>query len=281
MSRIVYVNGEYLPEAEAKVSVFDRAFLMADGVYEVSSVLDGKLLDNAAHLERLKRSLDELRIALPMPLEEIEAVQKEMLRRNNLREGSLYLQVTRGSADRDFTFPKNAVPTLVIFTQERAVERNPAVARGFSVISMPDLRWQRRDIKTIQLLYPSMCKQAAVDQGADDAWMVEDGFVTEGTSNNAWIVKGGKLITRQLSNAILHGITRKTLLRIAEEDGIGFEERPFSIEEAQAADEAFITSATTVVMPVVKIDGKLVGNGNPGSVTLRLRQLYIDEMKRA
>jgi len=281
MSRIVYVNGEYLPEEDAKISVFDRAFLMSDGVYEVSSVLDGKLLDNGEHLHRLKRSLDELRIPLPMPLHEIEAVQHEMLRRNNLREGSLYLQVTRGTADRDFTFPENAKPSLVMFTQVRSVQDNPAVGRGYSVVSMPDLRWKRRDIKTTQLLYPSMCKQAAVDQGADDAWLVEEGFVTEGTSNNAWIVKNGKLVTRQLSNDILHGITRKTLLRIAAEDGIGFEERPFTIEEAQSADEAFVTSATTVVMPVVRIDGKLVGNGNPGSVTLRLRQLYLEEMKRA
>ncbi len=281
MSRIVYVNGEYLPEEDAKISVFDRGFLMADGVYEVSSVLDGKLVDNAAHLVRLQRSLDELRMAAPMPMADIEAVQMEVVRRNNLTEGSLYLQVSRGVADRDFTLPKDAKPSLVMFTQVRAVAENPAVSRGFKVITVPDIRWKRRDIKTVQLLAPSLAKQQAVDAGADDAWFVEDGFITEGTSNNSWIVKGGKLITRQLSNEILHGITRKAMLRLAEEDGLVIEERAFTVEEAQAADEAFITSATAVVMPVVSIDEKLIGNGNPGSVTLRLRQLYVEEARKA
>ncbi len=281
MSRIVYVNGEYLPEEDAKISVFDRGFLMADGVYEVSSVLDGKLVDNEAHLVRLQRSLDELRMAAPMPMAQIEVVQKEVVRRNNLTEGSLYLQVSRGVADRDFTLPKDATPSLVMFTQVRAIAENPAVHRGFKVITVPDIRWKRRDIKTVQLLAPSLAKQAAVDAGADDAWFVEDGFVTEGTSNNSWIVKGGKLITRQLSNEILHGITRKAMIRLAEEDGLQIEERAFTVEEAQDADEAFVTSATTVVMPVVSIDGKLIGNGNPGSVTLRLRQLYVEEAQKA
>jgi D-alanine transaminase len=281
MSRTVYVNGEYLPEEDAKISVFDRGFLMADAVYEVSSVLDGKLVDNAAHLTRLQRSLDELRMAAPMPMAEIEAVQQEVVRRNNLKEGSLYLQVSRGVADRDFTLPKDAKPSLVMFTQVRAVAQNPAVARGFKVITIPDIRWKRRDIKTVQLLAPSLAKQQAVDAGADDAWFVEDGLITEGTSNNSWIVKGGKLITRHLSPEILHGITREAILKFAAADGLTFEERAFSVEEAQAADEAFITSATTVVMPVVSIDGKLIGNGNPGSVTLRLRQLYVDAARKA
>lgn len=281
MSRIVYVNGEYLPEEDAKISVFDRGFLMADGVYEVSSVLDGKLLDNAAHLIRLQRSLDELQMAAPMAMSEIEAVQKEVVSLNNLREGSLYLQVSRGVADRDFTLPKDARSSLVMFTQVRAIAENPAVNRGFAIITTPDIRWRRRDIKTVQLLAPSLAKQAAVDAGADDAWFVEDGFVTEGTSNNSWIVKGGKLITRHLSHDILHGITRKALLRLAADDGLELEERAFTVEEAMAADEAFITSATIVVMPVVKIDGKLIGNGNPGSITLRLRQVYLEEARKA
>ena len=281
MSRIVYVNGDYLPEEDAKISVFDRGFLFADGVYEVSSVLEGKLLDNAAHLVRLQHSLNALKMPLPCPMTEIEAVQLETVRRNNLQEGSLYLQVSRGVADRDFTFPKEQKPSLVMFTQARPVADNPAASRGWSVVTTPDIRWGRRDIKTVQLLAPSMAKQAAVDQGADDAWFVEDGFVTEGTSNNAWIVKGGKLVTRQLSNAILHGITRKALLRLAAEDGMEVEERTFAVEEAQSADEAFITSATTIVVPVVKIDGKLVGNGNPGSVSMRLRQLYLEEARKS
>jgi D-alanine transaminase len=280
MSRIVYVNGEYLPEEHAKISVFDRGFLFADGVYEVTSVLDGKLVDNAAHLARLQRSLDELGMASPLPPHEIEAVQNEMVARNNLVEGGLYLQVTRGAADRDFSVPKDATPSLVMFTQAKKLADNPAAQRGWSVILIDDIRWRRRDIKTVQLLAPSLAKQAALDAGADDAWMVEDGHVTEGTSNNAWIVKGGKLITRHLSNDILHGITRRAVMAMAERDGVVFEERAFTPQEAKEADEAFVTSATAFVMPVVKIDGQLIGNGNPGTVTMRLRQLYIEEALR-
>lgn len=277
MSRIVYVNGQYLPEAEAKISVFDRGFLFADGVYEVSSVLEGKLVDNAAHLKRLRRSLGELRMDFATGDGEIAAIQTELIARNQLHEGLVYLQVSRGAADRDFAFPKAPEPSLVMFTQARNLLNNPTAARGLSVISLPDIRWRRRDIKTVQLLYPSMAKQAALDAGADDAWLVEDGVVTEGTSNNAWIVKGGKVITRQLSQDILHGITRAAILRLAAEDGIAFEERPFTIAEAQAADEAFVSSASAFVMPVVRIDDKLIGNGNPGSVSLRLRSIYIEE----
>ena len=281
MNRIVYVNGEFVAEADAKISVFDRGFLFADGVYEVCSVIDSRLVDNAAHLERLRRSLRELRLEFVLDDANIEAIQKELVARNALREGALYLQVSRGAADRDFAFPKSPAPSLVMFTQARRLVDNPAAAKGMAVISLPDIRWRRRDIKTVQLLYPSMAKQAALDAGADDAWLVEDGLVTEGTSNNAWIVKGGKIITRQLSNDILHGITRAAILRLAAEDRIVFEERPFTIAEAQAADEAFVTSATTFVMPVVRIDGKLVGNGNPGAVSGRLRALYIEEARRA
>lgn len=281
MNRIVYVNGEFVAEADAKISVFDRGFLFADGVYEVCSVIDGRLVDNAAHLERLRRSLRELRLEFALDDANIEAIQKELVARNALREGALYLQVSRGAADRDFAFPRSPAPSLVMFTQARRLVDNPAAAKGMAVISLPDIRWRRRDIKTVQLLYPSMAKQAALDAGADDAWLVEDGLVTEGTSNNAWIVKGGKIITRQLSNDILHGITRAAILRLAAEDRIVFEERPFTIAEAQAADEAFVTSATTFVMPVVRIDGKLIGNGNPGAVSGRLRALYIEEARRA
>lgn len=281
MSRIVYVNGEYLPEEDAKISVFDRGFLFADGVYEVTSVLDGRLIDNAAHLARLQRSLDELRMASPLSMAEIEAAQREVVRRNDLVEGALYLQVSRGAADRDFALPRDARPSLVMFTQAKNLSANPAAAKGWSVITIEDIRWKRRDIKTVQLLAPSLAKQAALDAGADDAWLIEDGHVTEGTSNNAWIVKGGKLITRPASNAILHGITRRAVMRLAEEDGIGLEERFFTAEEAKSADEAFVTSATSFVMPVVRIDETLIGNGNPGSVTMRLRQLYLEEARKA
>jgi D-alanine transaminase len=277
MSRIVYVNGEYLPEEEAKISVFDRGFLFADGVYEVSSVLAGKLIDNAAHMARLERSLGELRMAPPMPLDEIPPIQREIVARNALDQGTVYLQVSRGAADRDFPLPKGVASSLVIFSQERNLLEDPAAARGISVITLPDIRWQRRDIKTVQLLAPSLAKQAALDAGANDAWLVEDGFVTEGSSNNAYIVTlDGTIVTRALSNSILHGITRRAILALAEREGLTVEERSFTPEEAYEAGEAFITSASTFVYPVVDIDGRILGNGVPGPVATKLRQLYIE-----
>lgn len=277
MSRIVYVNGAYLPEEEAKISVFDRGFLFADGVYEVSSVLAGKLIDNAAHMARLKRSLDELQMAPPLPLDEIPPIQREIVERNGLDRGTVYLQVTRGAADRDFPFPEGVTSSLVIFSQERNLLEDPAAARGISVVTLPDIRWQRRDIKTVQLLAPALAKQAALDAGANDAWLVEDGHITEGSSNNAYIVTlDGTIVTRALSNAILHGITRRAVLALAEREGLKVEERSFTPEEAYEAGEAFITSASTFVYPVVKIDGRILGNGVPGPVATKLRQLYIE-----
>ena len=283
MTRTVYVNGDYVPETEAKISVFDRGFLMADGVYEVTSVLDGKLVDFDGHAKRLKRSLTELDMASPVTMDELLEIHRELVRLNDLSEGGIYLQITRGApADRDFAFPDPAeVPSsLVLFTQSKNLANAPSATTGISVISIDDLRWARRDIKTVQLLYPSMGKMMAKKAGADDAWMVEDGVVTEGTSNNAYIVKGGKIITRQLSNDILHGITRAAVLRFAQEAQMEVEERGFTIAEAQEADEAFITSATTFVQPVVKIDGETVGEGKPGRIALRLREIYIDESRR-
>jgi D-alanine transaminase len=280
MSRIVYVNGDYLPEEEAKVSVFDRGFLFADGVYEVTSVLGGKLLDFAGHAKRLQRSLDELEMANPVTEEELLEIHRELVKRNGVEDGLVYLQVTRGSADRDFAYPKDAKPTLVLFTQSKpGLADSPVAKVGLKVISLPDIRWGRRDIKTVQLLYPSMGKMAAKKAGADDAWMVEDGFVTEGTSNNAWIVRDGRIVTRQLGTEILHGITRAAVLRLAAEAQMSVEERPFTLDEAQAADEAFITSASTFVTPVVEIDGAPVGTGTPGPVAKRLREIYIAEMR--
>ena len=276
MSRIVYVNGDFLPEEDAKISVFDRGFLFADGVYEVTTILDGKMVDNAAHLDRLARSMRELSITPPCKMEDLEAAQQDMLRRNDIKEGGLYLQVTRGAADRDFAFPAEVKSSLVMFTQARAVVDNPMAKKGISVVSMPDIRWQRRDIKTVALLPASMAKQAALDAGADDAWMVEDGYVTEGTSNNAHIVtKDGVLVTRALSNKILHGITRKAVLALAKETGIKVEERNFTPDEARDAAEAFITSASAFVMPVVSFDGSTIGDGKPGMISTRLRELYI------
>jgi D-alanine transaminase len=285
MNRTVYVNGAYLPEDEASVSVFDRGFLMADGVYEVTSVLGGKLIDFAGHCKRLARSLSELDIENPLSDAEWLAVHREMVTRNAIEDGLVYLQVTRGNpGDRDFAFPDPGTtkPTVVLFTQSKpGLAESPQARTGIKIISIEDIRWGRRDIKTVQLLYPSMGKMMAKKAGVDDAWMVEDGSVTEGTSNNAYIVKGGKIITRQLGNDILHGITRAAVLRFAAESQMEVEERPFTIDEAQAADEAFITSASAFVMPVVEIDGKTVGTGAPGPVGLRLREIYLDESRKA
>jgi D-alanine transaminase len=285
MSRTVYVNGEYLPEAEAKISIFDRGFLMADGVYEVTSVLGSKLIDFDGHCRRLARSLSELDMAAPVTDAELLAIHRELVTRNDVTDGMVYLQVTRGSpGDRDFAFPdpETTPSTLVMFTQSKpGLADSPVAKTGMKVISIPDIRWGRRDIKTVQLLYPSMGKMMAKKAGCDDAWMVEDGFVTEGTSNNTYIVKGNRIITRQLSNEILHGITRAAVLRCAAEAQMEVEERPFTIEEAKAADEAFFTSASAFVMPVVQIDGESIGAGKPGTVATRLREIYLDEMRKA
>ncbi len=285
MSRTVYVNGEYLPEGEATVSIFDRGFLMADGIYEVTSVLDGKLIDFDGHAVRLKRSLSELDMASPIEMDDLLEVHRELVKVNGIDNGMIYLQITRGSAgDRDFMFPDpEKVPsTIVLFTQNVPnLADSDLSKRGTKVISVDDIRWHRRDIKTVQLLYPSMAKMMAKKAGCDDAWLVEDGHVTEGTSNNAYIVKGGKIITRQLSNDILHGITRAAVLRFAKEAQMVVEERSFTIEEAQGADEAFTTSASAFVMPVVEIDGVKMGDGTPGPVAKRLREIYLEESRKS
>jgi D-alanine transaminase len=284
MTRTVYVNGEYLPEAEAKVSIFDRAFLMADGVYEVTSVLDGKLIDFEGHQKRLERSLSELDMKKPAAFDDLIEIHRKLVELNGIEEGLIYLQVTRGApGDRDFAFPdpETTEPTLVLFTQNKpGLADNPTAKKGIKVISIEDIRWGRRDIKTVQLLYPSMGKMMAKKAGCDDAWMVEDGFVTEGTSNNAYIVKDGKIITRNLSTDILHGITRAAVLKFAREAQMVVEERPFTIEEAKEADEAFFTSASAFVMPVVEIDGATIGTGTPGDVAGRLREIYLEESRK-
>ncbi|WP_298258814.1 D-amino-acid transaminase [uncultured Litoreibacter sp.] len=284
MSRTVYLNGEYLPEEEAKVSVFDRGFLFADAVYEVTSILDGKILAFDGHIKRLQRSLDELQMQNPISTEDLLEVHRELVKRNALKEGMIYLQISRGSdGDRDFVFPSAEVkPTIVLFTQSANLLESPKIASGMKVISVDDQRWARRDIKTTQLLFPSMAKMMAKAAGADDAWLVEDGFVTEGSSNNAYIVKDGKIITRHLGSEILHGITRAAVLAYAEAAQMQIEERPFTIEEAKNADEAFITSASTFVMPVVEVDGVALGDGKPGKSAARLREIYLEEsMKQA
>ena len=284
MSRIVYVNGEWLPEAEAKVSVFDRGFLMGDAVYEVTTVMQGKLIDFEGHCRRLARSTAELGMANPHSDEEWLQLHRDIAAKNNLTDGGIYLQVTRGNpGDRDFAFAREGLaPTVVMFTQTKPGQaENPAAWAGWKVISVPEMRWHRRDIKTVQLLWPSLSKMAAKDAGVDDAWFVEDGFVTEGTSNNVYIVKNGKIITRNLSTDLLHGITRASVLRLAADLQMEVEERPFTIEEAQSADEAFSTSAGAFVTPVIEVDGKPVGTGKAGPIATRLREVYIEESIKA
>jgi len=277
MSRIVYVNGEYVPEENAMISVFDRGFLFADGVYEVSAVINRKLVDNDAHMARLARSMNELQMTPPGTAAEIEAIQLKLIEENDLNEGVIYLQVTRGAADRDFAFPIDATPSLVMFTQAKSITSNEVAEKGISVITVPDIRWKRRDIKTVGLLPASMAKQASVEAGAGDAWFVEDGIVNEGSSNNAFIVTHeGKIVTRHLGTEILHGITRKAVMALAAQENLEVEERAFTPEEAYEAREAFSTSASAFVMPVVKIDGHVLGNGVPGPVAEKLRALYIE-----
>jgi D-alanine transaminase len=257
---------------------------MADGVYEVTSVLGGKLIDFAGHCARLSRSLAELGMTNPHTDAEWQAIHHELVTRNAVIDGMVYLQVTRGNpGDRSFAFPDPEIaPTVVLFTQSNpGLADNPMAKTGMKVISIPDVRWGRRDIKTVQLLYPSMGKMAAKKAGVDDSWFVEGGHVTEGTSNNAYIIKGNRIITRQLSHDILHGITRAAVLRFAVEAQMEVEERPFTIAEAQGADEAFITSASAFVMPVVEVDGVAVGTGAPGKIAARLREIYLEEMLKS
>lgn len=268
----------------AVVSIFDRGFVMADAVYEVTTVIGGKLIDYPGHAARLKRSLKELGLAAPVEDADLLAIHRKLVACNGIDNGLVYLQVTRGNpGDRDFVFPDPAKvrPTLVMYTQSKQAPEEIASGRdGWKVISVPDLRWGRRDIKTVQLLYPSMAKMMAKAAGVDDAWLVEDGKVTEGTSNNVHIVKDGTIVTRDLSHDILHGITRAAVLRLAREAQMKVEERAFTVDEAKAADEAFSTSAGAFVTPVIEIDGVAVGSGKPGPVARRLREIYLEESRR-
>ena len=282
--RIVYVNGEFLNESEAKVSVFDRGFLFADAVYEVTAIIDRKILEWDGHIKRLQRSLNELGMNLPIKASELLDIHYNLISKNNLTEGLIYLQITRGEDDRSFDYPDEGVKqTIVLFTQVKSLQESNLAKNGLKVISVPDMRWGRRDIKTVQLLAPSMCKMMAKKSNKDDAWMIQDGFVTEGTSNNAYIItKNNVLITRNLSNDILAGVTRRSILKYAKEAQIKIEERPFTIEEAKDASEAFVSSATTFIGPVVEIDNIKIGDGKPGKQSLRLREIYIQEsMKEA
>jgi len=279
--RQVYVNGRYLPESEAQVSVFDRGFLFGDAVYEVTLVLDGKLVDFGPHMARLRRSLGELGLVGAPGEVELLDIHRELVTRNGVAEGMVYLQVTRGVADRDFEFPRAGTPlTTVLFTQHKSVLDNPDAARGLRVVTVDDLRWRRCDIKTVQLLYQSMAKVQARSRGADDAWMVRDEHVTEGSSNNAFIVTAdGSLITRQLSSDILHGITRVAVMECARSRELRIAERPFTVKELMGAQEAFSTSSTGLVSPVVSVDDRPIGTGRPGPVAGHLRQIYIERAR--
>lgn len=277
MSRTVYVNGQWLPEHEARVSVFDRGFLFADAIYEVTAVVGGKLIDYEGHSNRLKRSLASLAIPLPVSEEDLLALHREIVLRNAMKEGLIYLQVSRGEQDRDFLFSNDLKPTFVMFTQARKVLNNPKWGTGISVVTMPEGRWEQRQIKTVQLLYSSLAKMEAQRQGADDAFFVENGIITEASSSNAHIVtKTGTLVTRELSNALLHGITRGSIIDLARLLGLSVEERGFTTQEALNAAEVLITSATNFVMPVVKVDGHPIRDGKPGPVSQRLLQAYIE-----
>ncbi len=281
--RTVFVSGKYVEETEAQVSVFDRGFLFADAVYEVTSVLDGKLVDFGGHARRLARSLKALDMKCDMEPAALLEMHRELVARNNVEEGLVYLQVTRGAADRDFAFPApETSSTIVAFTQEKPLVNAEQAKTGIKIATLDDLRWGLCDIKTVQLLYPSLAKMEARKKGADDAWLLRDGMVTEGTSNNAYIVtQDGVIVTRDLSHAILHGITRKAVLHCAHVLDLKVEERPFSVAEAFEASEAFITAAAAFVTPVVEIDGRTVGRGSPGPVTQKLREIYIAESQKA
>ena len=280
MSRIAYVNGSYVPEEEANVSVFDRAFLFGDAVYEVTAVLDRRLVDFEAHLARLDRSLKEIALLSPLSHDALRALHAELIQRNGVDEGIVYLQITRGAADRDFAYPENAEPTVVAFTQSRPLIANPYAATGVKVITISDLRWKRRDIKSTSMLAQAMGKQEAKLEGAYEAWMVENGCVTEGTSSSAFILdQAGVVRTQPLGHHILPGVTRRAVLRLAALEGVDLEERPFSVAEALSAREAFMTAASAFVLPVVEIDGVAIGDGRPGPIARKFRALYIDEAR--
>ncbi|RYC29811.1 D-amino-acid transaminase [Lichenibacterium minor] len=276
MDRIIHLDGAFVPAADARVSVMDRGFLFADGIYEVSAVLDGRLVDNDAHLARLDRSLEAIGIPNPHTPADWARLQLELVRRNGLVEGVVYIQVTRGAAERDFAPAPDLAPTVVMFTQAKTIVDAPVQARGARVVTRPDLRWARRDIKSVGLLAQVMAKREAAAAGASEVFMVEDGLVTEGGSSTAFIITSqGAVVTRPLSNAVLPGITRLAVMRLAADEGLTLEERAIRVDETYEAEEVFFTSASNFVVPVVSIDGRNIGDGCPGPRTKRLMALYV------
>lgn len=278
MPPIAYVNGTYLPEAEAKVSIFDRGFLFADGVYEVAAILEGKLVDQARHKWRLEKSLEELNMPLPLPWPEIEAMERELVQRNRLDQGLVYFQVTRGVADREFWHAPGLKPTLIAFTQARQLDPSPAAEAGVKVVTCPDWRWKRRDIKSVSLLAQVMAKQIAHQAGAFEALMVEEGQITEGASSSAFIVTDkDQLIVRPGGGPdILPGLTRMAMLELAQANGVQLVNRAFSPAELYSAKEAFLTAATLFVLPIIEADHRPIGAGKPGPLTQRLRHLLLE-----
>ena len=274
--RIVFVNGVYTPLADAKISIMDRGFLFADGVYEVSAVLGGRLVDNDAHLARLQRSLGALQIPNPYSDADWTGIEQELVARNRLTEGVVYIHVTRGVAEREFVYPHDMKPTVVVFAQEKNILASPLVTRGARIVTAPDLRWARRDIKSVALLAQVLAKQAAAAAGAAEVWMVENGFVTEGGSSTAFLISNDhRIVTRPLSAAILPGITRRAVMQLAARAQLVVEERAFTVAEAKAAEEVFYTSASNFVVPVIAIDGEPVGDGEPGPLTRQLSEIYV------
>ncbi len=280
MPRYAYVNGRYLPHAQAAVHIEDRGYQFADGVYEVVPVYRGTLVDETLHLDRLERSLGELRIDMPVARATLELISRELMRRNDLTHGMVYMQVTRGVAPRDHKFPTEVRPALVMTTRQTKPHGEALLSQGIKVIAVPDIRWQRCDIKSTALLPNVLAKQQAAEAGAYEAWQVDgEGYVTEGSSTNAWIVSAeGKVVTRDVSHAILNGITRISLLKLIREAGFELEERAFTLEEAKTAREAFLTSSTAFVLPIVAIDETPVGNGHPGILCGKLRARYLEYM---
>ncbi|MGJ3352864.1 D-amino-acid transaminase [Providencia sp. Je.9.19] len=281
-SMIAYVNGEFLPENQATVSIFDRGFLFADGVYEVTAVINGQLIDFEHHIARLQRSCHELELTLPYGEAELKQIHHQLIEKNNLHEGLIYLQLTRGNAmTRNFLYPdKDVKPTLVLFSQESSIVDHPKAKFGIEVVTFDDIRWQRCDIKTVALLAASMAKEYAHKHGADDALFTKDGYINEGSSSNCFIVtQDDKLQTRELNNKILPGITRRAILALAQEKGLEVIEKAFRLEDALNAKEVFITSATTLIWPVIKINGQNISEGKPGSIAVRLREIYLQKAK--
>jgi len=276
MSNIVFLNGDFLPADEAKVSIFDRGYLFGDGIYEVVPVINGKVIDKEPFFERFNGSLSKISLSAPYCKAEIIAILDTLIAKNDLVEGGIYMQVTRGVAPREFYFPENTPTTFMAFVFHKAIIDSPLAKTGVKVVSCEDIRWKRRDIKSISLLGQVLAKEEVHQKGAYEGWMVEDGFVTEGTSSSAYIIKDGVIITRPLSTAILPGIRRKVLMNLTKEHGIKVEERLFTLEEALNADEAFMSSATVFVLPIIEIDGRVIGDGKAGAITQKLRAFYVE-----